>query len=42
MMTLQVVSECHDFLNEIADCLLEEGLIANAMISGDVLLKQKS
>jgi hypothetical protein len=40
MMTLQIVSEIEKFINEIADYLLREELIANAMISSDVLLKK--
>ena len=41
MMTLRIVSESEEFLNEIADYLLTEELIANAMISSDVLFKKK-
>lgn len=41
MMTLQIVSESEKFINEIADYLLSEELIANAMISSDVLFKKK-
>jgi len=41
MMTLQMVSENEDFLYEIAEFLLQEELIANAMISPDVVMLQK-
>lgn len=41
MMTLQMVSEHEEFLYEIAEFLLEEKLIANAMISRDLVMLQK-
>lgn len=41
MMTLQIVSESEDFLNEIAEFLLKEELIANAMISRDLVVMTK-
>jgi len=40
-MTLQIVSESELLLNEIADYLLTEELIANAMLSSDVVFKMK-
>ncbi|MEM7187622.1 MAG: hypothetical protein AAF466_13295 [Bacteroidota bacterium] len=41
MMTLQMVSENEDYLHEIAEFLLKEELIANAMISSDTVVLQK-
>ncbi len=41
MMTLQIVSENEEYLHEIAEFLLKEELIANAMMSPDVVVMQK-
>ncbi|MDC8004275.1 hypothetical protein POV27_09450 [Aureisphaera galaxeae] len=39
MMSLQVVSEDRELLQEVADFLLDEHLIANALISGEAIYK---
>ncbi|RDK83263.1 hypothetical protein [Marinirhabdus gelatinilytica] len=41
MMILQLIDENRDLLNEIADFLLEEQLIANAMISDKIIFKER-
>ncbi len=42
MMSLQVISEDLELINEIADFLLSESLIANALISEEMRYKTRS
>ena len=42
MMTLQIVSKQKELLDEIATFLLHEQLIANAMISENVIYKERN
>ena len=41
-MTLQIISKHKDLLNEIATYVLVEQLIANAMISENIVYKEKN
>ena len=42
MMTLQIISKHKDLLNEIATYVLVEQLIANAMISENIVYKERN